>query len=440
MVVCSYSCSSISQDEWISSCQYSFLLLCIIHFFTLIFIAQIFVKLLSKYNSNFPLLSELKKRKVIIFALNVIFRLSVFVMILIISFQYWSFKKGVEIDTCYGVKLLQIVCVQLTTLMLYELVRMPEFGWDMWVHHSITIFVSLTLGDKIPYTNKKAFRNDPYYMEILLSVGLGAALVFATQIGWVYLHLLSFDKDTVISLNRMKTDYLKEIELTQQTSLATLFDNVMFSNSASSNSNSKSNSMSNMNDHEEIAVNTVDKINKVDTFDTIDIDSHNNATIATETIATKELKDFAKKKDVDKNGRSVAVNVIFNEMDISEMTLDNLILNYKSTKIKHKIITFRLIILVFIYCVLFVGIPIPLFIIRMINDNFYAIETKVFLGVLLSCNTIVETYLVNVIIQLYRKETKKCKKYRLAIDSYKKKQQATDPQLNKAKSIQLTGT
>ena len=379
-------------DEWIENCQYSFLLVSIFASLSFVVLGNISSNLLLRFSTNYRTLPDLTQRKILVFVLNIIVRAPLAIATIVLLIQFWSFKNGLDINTCAGIRLYQVFSVEFSTLMIYELMKMPEFGWDMWVHHALVMLVVVSITDTIPYASKDSFRNDPYFLEIISWITLGGALVFIGFIPWVYNLLLTFDNNTIASLKRMKTDVLHQIKFSQQTSIQLLIDMDNFDNIQS---------MVNINvgRHKKVA-NINNKENDID-------------------------MDAYVEDNGDRHGKNInneAVKEIFDEMDESNITLENLQLNYQSALLKHKIIRFRMITMTLTYCIFFVGIPVPLFFIRMMNNDYKTIETIVILIVLLTIDVTIETYFVYVLIVMYRKQSKKCTKYRLAIDAYNKKQ------------------
>ena len=277
---------------------------------------------------------------------------------MIIFFKYWSFENGLDINTCFGVELIQLLCVMTCALMLYELARDPDLRLVLWVHHTATMFIVLTLGTKIPYTSDKAFRNDPYYVEILTSVCLAGSLVFLPHLGWAYLYLLSFDKDTIIKINRMKTDYLKEIELAQQESIRdivmTLQGSVGFGH-AYGDKKTRGNINHNTRKRDELRMEAINSI-----FNEMEDDNG---------------------KDDGKEDENEDIEDGLNNMEL-KLNYENLEMNYESSKIQFEIVRFRLWVMSFLGPVMMITIPTVLFLFRLLRNDYYAIETKAFLMIL----------------------------------------------------------
>ena len=171
-------------NAWIESCQLSFVILFVGWFLFLIcYNKTVNFVLCGLKCINYKDLDGIKQRKVLIYLSSILVRGSSLVILTIMLFDFWTFKDGFSIDECYGIKLLQILSVEFTSLMIFELIKLPELSWDMWMHHMIIIILACTLMDN--KTIKTPFRTDPYYVESTIFLITGGCLMFIYQLFWV---------------------------------------------------------------------------------------------------------------------------------------------------------------------------------------------------------------------------------------------------------------
>ena len=212
-------------NEWITGCQFSFVLLIFSSLLFFVIYTKLCHYVLSRFcivRQNYNSLDDVKQRKIIVYLCSIIIRGPAAFFLIYMSFKYWTLKDGFYINDCFGIQLIQVLSVEYSTLMIFELIKLPELSWDMWIHHMIIITLACTLMD--PSILDLPFRTDPYYVEITIALVIGGSIMFIYQLFWVYFHLLQFDKPTISLLRKLDTVTLKEIEIMHQTSI----DNMLF--------------------------------------------------------------------------------------------------------------------------------------------------------------------------------------------------------------------
>ena len=117
-------------------------------------------------------------------------------------------------DDCTGIQIVQLIAVSYSMLMVFELIKLPEMDWYIWIHHLIIIVIACSMTDQsILYLS---FRTDPYYVEITSLLVMGGSLMFMHQTFWVYFHLVEINKPTLAALKKIDTDQLISIEKSMQ--------------------------------------------------------------------------------------------------------------------------------------------------------------------------------------------------------------------------------
>ena len=119
---------------------------------------------------------------------------------------------------------------------------------------------------------------------------------------------------------------------------------------------------------------------------------------------------------------------------ISSMSIDGLQINRRSINIKKNIILFRMYMLSLTLLTFFGGVPIVLYIIRMIHDEYEREETKIFILCLIVVNFLTECRFLHIYFAMRKAQEYKLKKYDLAINNMTM-QRANE--LGVQKSIQL---
>ena len=392
-------------NEWITGCQYSFVLL--IFASLLFFVAytkfcHYFLSHFCVIRQNYNALDDVKQRKIIVYLSSIIVRCPAAFIFIYMGFKYWTLENGFYINDCIGIKFIQILSVEYSTLMIFELIKLPELSWDMWVHHMIVITLACTLMD--PSILNLPFRTDPYYVESTIALIIGGSIMFIYQVLWVYFHLLQFDKPTIATLRRLNTVTLKDIQLMHQTSL----DDMMEKHQSDSKYLTTTTTTTNTTQEPSIANNHNDNNN--------DNNGNNNENDKNDIVVDGTL---GKQTSAE---RFKIVDSVFYELEDGNVTDEKLKLNRDSTKMKKNILKFRLYFLVFVIIFWFGMIPFGLWIKRaLIDNNYQKEETKWFLITMLSLNLCIEIYVFRLLYIIYRTQLKKYRKYKLTLDTIKKR-------------------
>ena len=102
---------------------------------------------------------------------------------------------------------------------------------------------------------------------------------------------------------------------------------------------------------------------------------------------------------------------------ISSMSIDKLQINCRSINIKKNIILFHMYMLSLTLLTFFGGIPILLYVIRMINDEYERQETKIFIICLIAVNFLTECRFLHIYFAMRKAQKYKLNKYDLAINN-----------------------
>lgn len=442
-------------NEWITDCQFSFIVL---NFSALLFFI-VYTKLCNYFLShcyisrqNYNALDDIKKRKIIIYLSSIIIRVPATICVIYLTFTYWTLDDGLIITDCLGIQLVQLLAVFYSTLMIFELIKLPELSWDMWVHHMMLIIVACTLMDQsildLP------FRTDPYYVEITACIITGGSVMFVYQILWVYFHLLKFDKPTIDALRKLNVNQLKEIQMSRQASIENLILNhqseskFLMQISGSYNTYDSTNLASQDPDCDTRAhattvatnsgTNTNTNTNHHSAQNSIIIDGildQNISANGTKKNITPKLKakrfktKFRSKKNIDiENGEKEVnkatfktVDSVFSTLNDTNISRETLLLNRDSTKMKKNILKFRLYFLLFVISCFFGFIPFSLCIKRTMDNSYQKNATKWFLITMLSINICVEIYVFNLLNKIYKSQVQRYRKYKLALSTMMKR-------------------
>ena len=171
-------------ELWIESCQFSYVPGILASFMFLILFCQFCHILLTRTDAEYAKSDRIKQYKVLVYLANIVYRIVALLGCLYLWFEFWDIENGVFVDKCFGIKTVQIMSIEYSTLMIFELIRLPELTWDMWVHHLALTLVAMTLMDDSILNTQ--YRTDPYYVETTLVVITGASLL------WVCLKLILF--------------------------------------------------------------------------------------------------------------------------------------------------------------------------------------------------------------------------------------------------------
>ena len=197
-------------NEWITRCQHSFVLLSFSTQIFLVLFAKIchlaFSRKWNPFYDSYKSLDEIKQRKVLIYIASILFRCPAAILSLYLTFEYWTLKDGFVVDDCRWVQIIQLISVSYSMLMSFELIKLPEMNWYMWIHHLIVMVIACSIMDQSIFN--LSFRTDPYYVEITISLVIGGSLMPTHQIFWVYFHLVELHGPTLAAIKHIDTDRL----------------------------------------------------------------------------------------------------------------------------------------------------------------------------------------------------------------------------------------
>ena len=149
-------------------------------------------KIWLKYSSQYSSFTRLKQLKMVNYMSSLLIRVIMSILSLELIITEWSPGKGLHFHKCVGTGYFLVIIF--TQNCLFELIRIPEFSWDYWMHHLCVLFVTTLIldagwfdhseiGDLNDIDESDMFNVaiDPYYLEIMIIVYVGTGLMCLHQ-------------------------------------------------------------------------------------------------------------------------------------------------------------------------------------------------------------------------------------------------------------------